>query len=96
MKEKEKIDRFKRQLQVYAHLVEQNTGKKVSKLHLYYTGEEQGLPTITFEPTKSEIDETIKTFGKIVHRIQDMNFENKSSSLRVCENCDFRFYCKRG
>ena len=42
VKEAEKIDRYKKQLQVYAHLVEQNTGKKVKKLHLYYTGEESG------------------------------------------------------
>jgi DNA helicase-2/ATP-dependent DNA helicase PcrA len=33
-REAEKIDRYKKQLQVYAHLIEQNTGKKVSKLHL--------------------------------------------------------------
>jgi len=96
VKEKEKIDRYKRQLQVYAHLVEQNTGKKVRKLHLYYTGEEQGSPTITFDPIKSEIAETIASFDKIVHKILDKNFEHKSTSGRICENCDFRFYCKRG
>jgi len=96
VKEKEKIDRYKRQLQVYAYLVEQNTGKKVSKLHLYYTGEEQGSPTISFDSVKNEIEETIKTFDKTVDKIQNMNFENKSTSNRVCDNCDFRFYCKRG
>jgi len=96
VREAEKIERYKKQLQVYAHLVEQNTGKKVSKLHLYYTGEESGVPTISFEPRKAEIMETIADFDKTVRKIQNRNFEHKSTSGRVCENCDFRFYCKRG
>jgi len=96
IKEKDKIDRYKKQLQVYSYLVEQNTGKKVNKLHLYYTGEEVGSPTISFDPLKMEINETINDFDRIVRKIQDRNFEHKSSSHRICENCDFRFYCKRG
>ena len=96
VKERDKIERYKKQLHVYAHLVEQNTRKKVSKLHLYYTGEEAGSPTISFDPTKMEIKETINDFDRIVQKIQDKNFETKSLSGKVCENCDFRFYCKRG
>jgi DNA helicase-2/ATP-dependent DNA helicase PcrA len=34
----EKFEQYKKQLQVYAHLIEQNTGQIVSKMHLYYTG----------------------------------------------------------
>ena len=95
IKETEKIERYKKQLQVYAHLIEKNTGKKVSKLHLYYTGEEEGIPTISFEPKKAEIMETIDDFDRTVRKIQNLNFEHKSTSARICENCDFRFYCKR-
>ena len=95
-READKIDRYKKQLQVYAYLVEQNMGKKVNKLHLYYTGEEDGVPTISFDPSKLEILETINEFDRIVGKIQNRNFENKSKSGRVCENCDFRFYCRRG
>ena len=95
-REAEKIDRYKKQLQVYAYLVEQNTGKKVNKLHLYYTGEEDGVPTISFDPLKTEIKETIADFDRTVRKIQNRNFEHKSKSGKVCENCDFRFYCKRG
>ena len=35
----EAFERYKRQLEVYAHLVEEKTGKNVSKMHLYYTVE---------------------------------------------------------
>ena len=92
-RETEKIDRYKKQLQVYAHLVEQNMEKKVNKLHLYYTGEEQGIPTISFDPSKVEIMETIAEFDHTVRKIQNRNFEHRSASGRICENCDFRFYC---
>jgi DNA helicase-2/ATP-dependent DNA helicase PcrA len=93
--ESARIERYKKQLQVYAWLVEQNTGKKVSKMHLYYTGEENGVPTITFEPSRLEIQSTIADFDKTVRKIQAKNFSHKSASGRICENCDFRFYCKR-
>jgi len=96
VKEKDKIERYKKQLQIYSYLIEQNTGKKVNKLHLYYTGEEAGSPTISFDPLKMEINETIKDFDQIVRKIQNRNFEHKSTSNRICENCDFRFYCRRG
>jgi DNA helicase-2/ATP-dependent DNA helicase PcrA len=95
-RESEKIDRYKKQLQVYAYLVEQNMGIKVNKLHLYYTGEDLGIPTISFDPSKGEIEETIAEFDRTVRKIQNRNFDHKSSSGRICENCDFRFYCKRG
>ena len=39
------MNRYRRQLEVYAHLIEEKTGKKVSKMHLYYTGEDNGVPT---------------------------------------------------
>ena len=95
VREASKINRYKKQLQLYAHLVEKNTGKEVSKLHLYYTGEEDGIPTISFDPKKAEIMETITDFDRTVRKIQNRNFEHRSTSGRVCENCDFRFYCKR-
>lgn len=37
------IERYKRQLEVYAHLVEERTDYKVSKMHVYYTGEQDGV-----------------------------------------------------
>ena len=49
------LNRYKRQLEVYAHLVEEKTGKKVSRMHLYYTGEENGKPIISFEKSKDSI-----------------------------------------
>ena len=91
----EKFEKYKRQLQIYAYLIEKKTGKKVSKMHLYYTGEKNGVPTITFENKKEDIDETIKEFDKIVNKIECKEFNQKSKSQKICDNCDLRFFCKK-
>lgn len=94
-RDKERIDRYQRQLQVYAHLVEERTGHKVSKMHLYYTGEESGVPTISFPYQKAAIDATIQEFDDTVHKIMRKEFSQKTSSPKTCQECDFRYYCGR-
>lgn len=93
-KMRDKIEHYRRQLHIYAYLVEKRTGKKVSKMNLYYTGEENGVPTITFPYTKSAIEGTMATFDDTVHRIMKKDFHKCSNDANVCKNCDFRYYCK--
>lgn len=59
--DRERIDRYKRQLEVYAHIVEERTGVPVTKTHLYYTREQDGVPTITFGKDGRAIERTIRT-----------------------------------
>ena len=92
-KEKERIEQYKKQLQVYAHLVEERTGHKVSRMNLYYTGEDSGVPTISFPYQKSAIDATIQDFDETVHKILKKEFTHTAESPKVCSECDFRFYC---
>ncbi len=92
-KDKERLDQYKRQLQVYAHLVEERTGHKVSKMNLYYTGEENGVPTITFPYEKTAIDATIQDFDDTVHKILRKEYGHKAKSPKTCMECDFRFFC---
>ena len=89
------FERYKKQLQVYAHLVEERTGQKVSKLTLYYTGEESGSPTITFPYNKEDVSKTVKEFDDTVQKIKKKEFSKLSSNPKTCSNCDFRYYCKR-
>lgn len=93
--EPEKVEKFKRQLQIYAYLIEKKTGKKVSKMHLYYTGEKNGIPTISFENRESDIEETIRKVEKVVNKIENKDFKQKSKSQTICDNCDLRFFCKK-
>ena len=53
------LDRYRRQLEVYAHLVEERTGHKVSRMHLHYPKEENGNPNITFNKNEDTINQTI-------------------------------------
>lgn len=88
-----RIEQYRRQLNIYAYLVEQRTGHKVSKMHLYYTGEEDGVPTITFPYTKSATEGTMEAFDDTVHKIMKKDFHTCSNDEKVCKNCDFRYYC---
>lgn len=95
VKDRERVEHYKKQLQVYAYLIEEKTGKKVSKMHLYYTGAESEVPTITFNKDKESIDKTIQEFNIIVDKIQNKDFKRKARIQQVCDNCDFRFYCSK-
>jgi ATP-dependent DNA helicase UvrD/PcrA len=91
--ERELLDRYKRQLEVYAHLVEERTGRDVSKTHLYYTSEESGNPLVTFDKDDSSINNTITSFDKIVNRIKNKDFSLYERPVKLCIECDMRAYC---
>ncbi|MBD2596032.1 ATP-dependent helicase [Nostoc spongiaeforme FACHB-130] len=92
-KDREKLDRYRRQLEVYAHIVENRTGLTVSKTHLYYTSEESGNPYITFSKNSRSIDKTIATFDEVVKRIEVKDFRIAERPNKLCKGCDMRFYC---
>lgn len=92
--DKGRIEHYRRQLNIYAYLVEKRTGLKVSKMHLYYTGaKEDEVPTITFRNSRTAIEGTISAFDDTVHKIMRKEFSHCANKSDVCRNCDFRFYC---
>lgn len=93
VKMRERIEQYRRQLNIYAYLVEQRTGQKVSKMHLYYTAEENGVPTITYPYQKTAVEGTMAAFDDTVHKIMKKDFHRCTDDARICKNCDFRFYC---
>ena len=93
-KMRERLEQYRRQLHIYAHLVEERTGQKVSKMHLYYTGEDDGVPTISYPYTKSAVEGTMAVFDDTVKKIMKKDFHRCSDDPKVCNACDFRFYCK--
>ena len=93
-KNKEKIDKYRKQLEVYAHLIEERTGQKVTKLHLYYTGSEDSEnPYVTFKKNDTSIEKTIKVFDEIVSKIEKKDFKVCKKDDKLCSECDMRFYC---
>ena len=91
--DQESVDRYRRQLEVYAHIIEERTGHKVSKMHLYYTGENDGNPYVSFDKDARSIDQTMAMFDGIVARIEDRDFEIASRPEKLCGNCDMKAYC---
>ena len=91
--DQESVDRYRRQLEVYAHIIEERTGHKVSKMHLYYTGEDDGNPYVSFDKDARSIDQTVAMFDGIVARIEDRDFEIASRPEGLCGNCDMKAYC---
>ncbi|MBL1320705.1 MAG: ATP-dependent helicase [Methylophaga sp.] len=94
-KDAERIKHHQRQLEVYAHLIEGRTGHKVSKMHLYFTGEDTGIPTISFNKDGGSINNTVKVFDQIVNRIENKDFALSERPTKTCVDCDMRAYCDK-
>lgn len=86
---------YRRQLEIYAHLVEERTGQQVSKMHLYFPKEELGSPYVTFRKDDGRMERTLSAFDEVVARIEDKNFDAAHivRSEKQCGNCDMRYYC---
>ena len=90
----ERMEHYRRQLQLYAHLVTQRTGLTVSKMHLYYTAQKEE-PMISFDYETGNVEETIENIRQTVEKIQSKDFSKGCANKEACKNCDFSSYCKR-
>ncbi|WKN46434.1 ATP-dependent helicase [Tunicatimonas pelagia] len=92
---RKQLNQYRRQLEIYAHLVEERTGHRVSRMHLYYPKEESGNPYVSFAKQKDTIDQTITTFDEVVRRIehQDYSMKHITKSEKLCGSCDMRYHC---
>ena len=91
--EHQRLSQYQRQLEVYAHIIEGRYGLPVTKMHLYYTSEEDGNPFVTFDREGSKIDDTIDEINNVVARIEKKDFTIEERPLQSCKNCDMRFHC---
>lgn len=89
------LNQYRRQLEIYAYLIEQRYGHKVSAMHLYYPKEESGNPRISFRYNQGNIENTIEAFEDVVHKIEkkDFSMEHVRRNEKHCSDCDLRFYC---
>jgi ATP-dependent DNA helicase UvrD/PcrA len=91
--DKDKIDRYRRQLQIYAHLLEEKRQIIVRRMTLYYTSEEAGNPRITFDRSMSDVKGTIEVVDKVIKKIVAKDYGLYERPEKLCKNCDFRAYC---
>lgn len=92
-KDRDRLRQYQSQLEVYAHLVEERTGQKVSRMHLYYTGEDGGNPYVSFSKDDRAIGKTIARFDDIVARIERQDYAITARPAKLCQSCDVRAYC---
>ena len=90
------IAAYERQLCTYAHILERRYGKRVHRMHLYWTSErrkEDALMTLPYRPER--VDEAGLTFDRVVRRIQAGEFEvARPPEPAICEDCDLRPVCR--
>ena len=90
----ELLETYRKQLHLYAHIIEERTGRPVGKMRLYYTGEESGNPEISFNHDRRSIEAVAAEFDEVAHKIMRRDFSCRAANAKLCENCDFRYYCK--
>ena len=93
--DREKLDRYRRQLEIYAHIVEERYQRTVSRMHLYYTGTKDGNPYVSYDFERKKIEKTVTAIGSVVKRIEDKDFSTRGieKSDRHCGDCDIKPYC---
>ena len=89
------LERYTRQLEIYAHLVEQRYGLEVSAMNLYYTGEEAGVPTYRFLFERQSVDATIAGIDEVVDCMEKRVFAMRERPPKLCKECDLKPYCDR-
>jgi len=93
-KDREKLKRYKRQLEIYAHIVQGKYGKPVSKMHLFYTGTEDGSPFVSYDFNSKSIAKTIADVDAVVEKIEHKDFTRVGErDPKKCSECDFRHFC---
>lgn len=91
---KEWLTQYRRQLEIYAKIIHERTGKEISRLNLFYTGTTDESPIVSYKYENASIEKTIKDVTDVVHRIEAKDFAiKKKCNPRQCSECDFKYYC---
>lgn len=83
---------YEKQLQVYAHLVEQKYGVKVSQMKLYYLSATED-PVIVFKKDEKRISDMMEEFSDVVRKIESHDYSTRTKDTSICKDCDMRYYC---
>ena len=88
-----RVEHYRKQLEIYAYLIEKRYEKKVSRMHLYYTSTLEGDPLISFDWDRKAVDQTIEEINETVRSIEEKKFDNKAQNAYACKFCDMRYVC---
>ena len=91
------IDKIRKQLNLYAYILKERYNKDPERLYIYWTSEERrkdALVEIEYNPKL--VEEAGRYFDSVAKCIMNRDFaiKEKPDKTRVCQECDFRYYCK--
>mgnify|MGYP003290129815 CR=1 FL=1 len=87
------INKYQRQLAMYAHLIHKRTGQEVSRTALYCTKDDDPNPFIIIDIEKSQGLEIIDEFRETVNRIEQHDYSGRPVKKDTCNNCSMRHAC---
>ena len=91
---KERLKQYRRQLEIYAKIIHERTGKEISRLNLFYTGTTDESPIVSYKYENASVEKTIKDVTDVVHSIEAKDFSiKKKCNPKQCSECDFKYYC---
>ena len=90
------INAYSNQLCLYSYILKERYGKTAERLYIYWTSEKDrndALMEFTF--SKEQVTQAGNHFNDVVQRIRNRKFtvEKVPNYEKVCEDCDFRYYC---
>jgi DNA helicase-2/ATP-dependent DNA helicase PcrA len=92
------LDRYFKQLCIYAHILKERYGKHPERLYIYWTPEKKRNDALMeFSFTEEDIRNSGTHFDDVVLHIQKKDFavKNPPNTTKVCKECDFRTYCAK-
>lgn len=89
----ERVEHYRKQLEIYAYLIEKRYDRKVSRMHLYYTSTIESNPLISFEWSREAVNNTVQEITRTVHDIEHKKFEHKVQNSYACRFCDMKYVC---
>lgn len=89
------IDRYCKQLCLYAYILKQRYKKNSERLFIYWTSEEKRKNALMeFQYDEAKVEEAGGHFDEVVAKIRAKKFDVKvMPEAKTCKECDFRFYC---
>jgi DNA helicase II / ATP-dependent DNA helicase PcrA len=88
---------YERQLHLYAHAIEKQTGQIPSRLSIYWTSEKHKSDALMEIPcTHEHLEQATNHFNRVVTQIQSQNFAiDHLPPPQTCQKCDIRYLCQK-
>jgi DNA helicase II / ATP-dependent DNA helicase PcrA len=90
----EELEAYRRQLQLYAYLLEQSAGREVTGTALYFTTDEE-QPLIHVPAAAEERGRVIEEMLRTVDAIEARQFADGPLDPGACRRCEWQYYCNR-